>query len=198
VKLNAHSPTEFIAEGGKYTFALNEKGKPKGVQVLYPYSIEFMPFNDSPDEETGPNKKEWQDFVGEYSRNKVAHGSPGVSVMIKNGYLYLDRWGGLKLNEYKHGFFFTADGEAVIFQGDRMSHANQPYLKISTKTSSYIPQSTVTRPADKYADLGIKVPAQLESAYRLTLTTKRFTGTAILQLAEKDKINLDGRREICY
>jgi CubicO group peptidase (beta-lactamase class C family) len=66
-----------------------------------------------------------------------------------NGYLYLRDGGGLKLFEYKPGIFFTADGEAVIFHGDRMLLSNTPYLKKSTKTSLDVPQSTVTQPADK-------------------------------------------------
>jgi CubicO group peptidase (beta-lactamase class C family) len=140
VKLNAHSPTEFTRRGLKFTFILDEKGKPRGIQYLYPFgsgsSGEFWPFNDNPDEEAGPNKKEWQDFVGEYSRNKINHGSPSVSVMIKNGYLYFNDQGGLKLNEYKPGLFFTPDGEAVIFQGDRMLVDNMHYRKKSTKTSN--------------------------------------------------------------
>jgi CubicO group peptidase (beta-lactamase class C family) len=139
VKLNAHSPTEFTRRGLKFTFILDEKGKPRGIQYIYPSgsgsSGEFWPFNDNPDEEAGPNKKEWQDFVGEYTY-KINDDTLKVSVMIKNGYLYLDRWGGLKLNEYKPGLFFTPDGEAVIFQGDRMLLDNMHYRKKSTKTSN--------------------------------------------------------------
>ena len=43
-----------------------------------------------------------------------------------------------------------------------------------------------------YADLENKIPAKAESAYRLASVTKTMTGTAIVQLAEKGKINLDG------
>jgi len=42
-----------------------------------------------------------------------------------------------------------------------------------------------------YADLENKAPAKAESAYRLASITKTFTSAAILQLAEKGKINLD-------
>src|SRR5262245_46230601 len=75
-----------------------------------------------------------------------------ASVMIKNGYLYLEGWGGLKLTEYKPGLFFTADGEAVIFQNDRMFLGNRPYLKESGAPSLFSHQSTVIQSADKYAD----------------------------------------------
>ena len=114
----------------------------------------FRSFNDGPDEEGGPNKKEWQDFVGEYSR-KADSETFNVSVTIKNGYLYLDMkdWGWFKLNEYKPGIFFTADGKSVIFNGDRMSLFNYGYTKKSTKTSLAIPQSP-TRPTGKYSHRG--------------------------------------------
>jgi CubicO group peptidase (beta-lactamase class C family) len=135
VKLNAHSPTEFTAGGGKYTFILDEKERPKGVRIFGSSGVQFWPFNDSPDEEAGPNKKEWQDFVGEYSR-KAESETHNVSVTIKNGYLYLNMkdWGWFKLNEYQPGIFFTADGKSVIFQGDRMSLFNYGYTKKPTKT----------------------------------------------------------------
>jgi CubicO group peptidase (beta-lactamase class C family) len=137
VKLNAHSPTEFTAGGGKYTFILDENGRPKGVRIFGSSGVQFWPFNDSSDEEAGPDKKEWQDFVGEYS-SKADTGTFNVSVTIKNGYLYLDMkdWGWFKLTEYKPGIFFTADGKSVIFQGARMSLFNYGYTKKSTKTSN--------------------------------------------------------------
>jgi CubicO group peptidase (beta-lactamase class C family) len=155
VKLNAHSPTEFTVVGGKYTFILDERGRPKCVQVLGSYGVELWPFNDSPYEEAGPNKKEWQDFVGEYSR-KADSETFNVSVMVKNGYLYLDMkdWGCFKLMEYKSGIFFAADGKSVIFHSDRMSLFNYGYTKKSTKTSLYIPQSPTRLTADKYSHRG--------------------------------------------
>ena len=227
-KLNAHSPMEFTSGGRKYTFFLDEKGNSKGVQVLDFSGVYFMPINDRPGEEAGPNKKEWQDFVGEYSY-KFRGDTTKASVMIKNGYLYLEGWGGLKLTEYKPGLFFTADGEAVIFQNGSMVLGHNPYLKESGAPSLYTPQSATVQPADKYADklrvfeefvrnqmeenkipgltigfykddytwvngfgyadLENKAPAKAESDYRLASITKTFTSAAILQLAEKGKIN---------
>jgi len=229
-KLKAHSPTEFSSDDQKYTFFLDEAGNPKGVHVLSFSGVEFMPINDRPGEEAGPNKKEWQDFVGEYSY-KFQGDTTNASVMIRNGYLYLKGRGGLKLTEYKPGLFFTADGEAVIFQNGVMVLGHNHYLKESGAPSLFTPQSATVQPADQYADklrayeefvrkrmeedkipgltigfykddytwvkgfgyadLENKVPAKPESAYRLASITKTFTSTAILQLAEKGKINLD-------
>lgn len=42
-----------------------------------------------------------------------------------------------------------------------------------------------------YADLENKISAKADSAYRLASVTKTMTGAAIVQLAEKGKINLD-------
>jgi CubicO group peptidase (beta-lactamase class C family) len=42
-----------------------------------------------------------------------------------------------------------------------------------------------------YADLENKVPATAESAYRLASVTKSMTGEAVVQLAERGKIDLD-------
>lgn len=43
-----------------------------------------------------------------------------------------------------------------------------------------------------YADLEHKVPAKPESAYRLASITKSVTGEAVVQLAERGKLDLDG------
>ncbi|MBV9210776.1 MAG: class A beta-lactamase-related serine hydrolase [Acidobacteria bacterium] len=43
-----------------------------------------------------------------------------------------------------------------------------------------------------YADVENKVPATAESAYRLASVTKTMTGAAIVQLAERGKLSLDG------
>jgi CubicO group peptidase (beta-lactamase class C family) len=44
-------------------------------------------------------------------------------------FAYVGWQGDLKLTEYKPGLFFTADGESVVFQGDRMLFGNRPFLK---------------------------------------------------------------------
>src|SRR3954466_2466765 len=43
-----------------------------------------------------------------------------------------------------------------------------------------------------YADLENKLPATAESAYRLASITKSMTGEAVVQLAERGKLDLDG------
>jgi len=119
-KLNALGETEFTSRIRKFKFYLDESGKPIGVQDLTFWGVEFLPINDQPGEQMGPNKPEWQKLPGEYSNN-LSIDNNRTSASIKNGYLYLNWGGDLKLTEYKPGLFFTADGEAVIIQGDRIS-----------------------------------------------------------------------------
>jgi CubicO group peptidase (beta-lactamase class C family) len=133
-KLDALNPTEFTSGSQKYTFSLDASGKAQGVEVLDPnYSnngLEYWPVNDSPHDEPGANRSEWRAYVGEYA-TKSYDGVLKTQVAIKNGYLYLSWNGGLKLGEYKPGLFFTAEGEAVIFQQNKMLLGNRPFLKES-------------------------------------------------------------------
>jgi len=130
VKLDAHSATEFTSDTHTFIFQLDRAGMVKGVLAQgWRHVGEFWPINDHPDDPPGPNKPEWQAYVGEYS-GKLGGAIPWrATVSIKNGYLYVKRDGWLKLTEYEPGLFFSSDGEPVRFQGDRMSSANQPFVK---------------------------------------------------------------------
>src|SRR5262245_24537329 len=131
VKLNAHSATEFTFSTQTFSFHLDRAGKVTGVLVQGFRNVgEFMPINDHPDDPPGPNRPEWQAYVGEYTGKLFGTSFPSrATVSIKNGYLYVKREGWLKLTEYEPGLFFSSDGESVRFLGDRMSYANQPFVK---------------------------------------------------------------------
>jgi hypothetical protein len=128
VKLYAHNPTEFTSANRKFVFRFDADGKPSGVIVLSQSETEFMPFNDSPNDPAGANKPEWQTFVGEY-QGKIYGNNLSTKVFLKNGYLYVSWMDGLKLNEYQSGLFFTAEGELVTFQENRMSLGNRLFVK---------------------------------------------------------------------
>ena len=136
LKLNSHSPTEFSASDRKFTFELDKMGRTKGVQIFGLYSVEYLPVSERLDDEAGPNKLEWQEYLGEYTSKSFGN---IVKVVIEHGYLYLSGWqGGLRLTEYGPGLFFTADGEAVLFQNGRMSLGNRPFQKKQTSESRNI------------------------------------------------------------
>ena len=127
-KLNALSPTEFTIPNRKLTFRLDANGKPTGVLVFSPFETEFMPFNDSPNDPAGANKPAWQTYVGDYEGQ--SYGNPVIiKVLLKNDYLYVSWGGGLKLTEYRPGLFFTAEGESVSFQGNRLWLGNRPLVR---------------------------------------------------------------------
>lgn len=131
-KLDALGPTTFISGPRKYSFELDKRGKPQGVQVIDPgYSgngVEYWSINDTPTDERGPFQEEWSKYVGQY-RGSSYGSSVETNISTKNGYLYTSWSGGLKLKHYRDNVFFDTEGEAVIFQGDRMSLGNRPFVK---------------------------------------------------------------------
>lgn len=129
LQLKAHSPTEFTADGQKFTFYMEQSGQPKFVHYMGKDGVDtFLP-NDRPNEAPGPNRPEWSEYVGQYQG--PAFGIKYTTrIYLKNGYLYSSRGEGTKLLEYKPGLFFTTEGEAVIFQNNRMSLGNRPVVKV--------------------------------------------------------------------
>ena len=129
LKLDAHSPTEFTGGGEKFTFHLDETGAPKFVHNLGANFVDVFLLNDQPNDPPGPNRPEWSEYVGQYQG--PAFGIKYTTkIYLKNGYLYSSRGNGTKLTEYQPGLFFTADGEAVIFENGRMSLGNRPVVKV--------------------------------------------------------------------
>lgn len=133
VRLRPHAATEFFAGSQRYLFDLEQTGNAQGIRVIGPdYNenfVEYWPLNDSPQDAPGPELPEWREFVGRYVGRKYGQDAP-LAVFAKNGFLYLDWEGGLKLNSYRPGLFFTADGEAVEFQRDALTLGNRPFAKV--------------------------------------------------------------------
>lgn len=83
-----------------------------------------LDYNDGPNDIPGPDKKEWDKYVGEYSIHYWGKPRDRVNVNRKNGYLYLNA---IRLvEELKPGLFFTSDGEVVDFSQDRATWRNIP------------------------------------------------------------------------
>ena len=88
--------------------------RPKFLRCPGGPSFGDLDYNDGPADAHGPDKKEWQRYVGTYQM--LVWGKPMVTVKVhmKNGYLYLDE---RKLVvEHEPGLFFSADGEALDFR----------------------------------------------------------------------------------
>jgi hypothetical protein len=75
-----------------------------------------LDYNDGPRDGVGPNKADWEPFVGSYQILQWGKRAQLLSVHRKNGYLYL---GDIRLIiEAEPGLFFTCDGEAVDFRAE--------------------------------------------------------------------------------
>jgi CubicO group peptidase (beta-lactamase class C family) len=73
-----------------------------------------LDYNDGPNDPVGPDSASWDAFVGEYAIEQWGQRLETVSVVRKNGCLYLnDR---RLILELEPGLFFMADGEAVDFR----------------------------------------------------------------------------------
>jgi CubicO group peptidase (beta-lactamase class C family) len=81
-----------------------------------------LDFNHGPDDPAGPDKAEWDRYLGKYVVDQWGIASLDVTIQRLNGYLALN---GIRLIvESNPGLFFTADGEAVDFRGNDFTWKN--------------------------------------------------------------------------
>ena len=110
------SPDEAIIVSGRipffYRFVRNEDASP--ARLIRLNDGETLDFNVGPNDPPGPDKPEWDAYVGRYPYK--VHGLPGGVFMVskKNGYLFL---GHMRLTEHRPGLFFAAHGEVLDFTG---------------------------------------------------------------------------------
>jgi len=148
-KLRAVGATEFSDDSSEdnntWTFQLDASGKPKGVLMLGDRGAEYLPLNDQPNENRGPDRAEWKAWTGVYAESVIgAVWQPAsrayvttvigpefkIEVAVRNGYLYLiDGESALKLTEWKSDLFFTSVGDSVQFQPGRAIIGNVAYLR---------------------------------------------------------------------
>ncbi len=111
-----------IGRFGKFSelrFKPSLNGRPGTIVTLHRKSGECRWFDfhrsDVSHDMPGPNKPEWQKYLGSYkilSWGRMA--GRLVVVGIKDGYL---TWNGARCHEYLPGLFFQYDGEALDFRG---------------------------------------------------------------------------------
>jgi CubicO group peptidase (beta-lactamase class C family) len=119
-KLSFTSPTDaFLTEPSGETEMLHldaaNGDQPKRLVCPGGPSFGDLDYNDGPADAPGPDKKDWQEYLGDYQMRVWGKPVLTLKVQVKNGYLYL---GERKLiAEYRDGLFFSADGEALDFRG---------------------------------------------------------------------------------
>jgi CubicO group peptidase (beta-lactamase class C family) len=86
----------------------------------------YLDFNDSSQDSHGPDKPEWQQYVGDYDVLWEDNPYTTAAIEIRNGYLYF-RDG--KCEELQPGLFVHYDGEILDLRASPLTYANQEIRK---------------------------------------------------------------------
>jgi hypothetical protein len=98
--------------------------RPKFLRCPGGPSFGDLDYNDGPGDAHGPDKKEWQRYVGAYRMLEWGKALVTLKIHIKNGSLYIDER--KLIVEHEPGLFFSADGEALDFRGEQPTWFSVP------------------------------------------------------------------------
>jgi CubicO group peptidase (beta-lactamase class C family) len=109
-------------QGEALTAEYFPESKGRTAYFLSPIGETNLDYNDGPHDTPGPDRKEWDAYLGDYAIYVWGKLAQHVKVYRKNGYLY---FGELRLIvEEEPGLFFTCTGEAVDFRTAPVSARN--------------------------------------------------------------------------
>jgi CubicO group peptidase (beta-lactamase class C family) len=108
-----------------YRFVCQPDGTP--AYVVRIYDGEFLDYNVGPTDRPGPNKPEWDRYLGKYGYKIRGKAAGFVEIHRQNGALFLDH---MKLAEFQAGLFFTSHGEALDLRGATPTWRSIPLEKI--------------------------------------------------------------------
>lgn len=132
-KDRADSGELLVATAPDEYFAVNVEGETIGYR-FYPARDGLPPhlecwegeasfdYNGGPDDLLGPDRKEWQRYLGSYRVRQW--GKPAMDVLVERRHGYLEINGVRLIAETEAGLFFTSDGEAVDFRGPAATWRN--------------------------------------------------------------------------
>jgi hypothetical protein len=128
--LYPQSELEFLTEtGSKISFELDDQQKVKYLKWKMDKLFFKLKYNDSLVEETGPNEKGLEKYVGIYQY--LLYGTYYYTALgIFNGYLYIYDTTKTKLKKHQEELYFTADGESLQLKNDEVRYANVAYTKV--------------------------------------------------------------------
>jgi CubicO group peptidase (beta-lactamase class C family) len=129
VELVSHGPAEFTTDRERYRFRLDNFGRPMAIDYLGPNGVDTYFPNGLDSEAPGPNKPEWQKYLGDYEGMAAGVVPATSTISMDNGFLSWSRAGGTRLEEYREGLFFASDGESVILDGVHASLGNRPFAR---------------------------------------------------------------------
>ena len=124
ITLQPHTETIFSTdEYAKIEFKLDDTGRPITIKLHDNVgNITYLDYDSGPEDRNGMNKKEWQNFSDIY-RSYYSNFCLYSTTEVRNGHLFLITSLGNKirhLEEFKPNIFFTADGQNVIFKGNKL------------------------------------------------------------------------------
>ncbi len=97
-------------------------------------SERHLDWNGRPDDNPGPNRPEWQKYVGKYAIDQWGVRSLDVTINVQNGYLCIND---IRLvQEFLPGLFFTSDGEAVDFRGQLSTWKNLRLTRLTDNSAN--------------------------------------------------------------
>jgi CubicO group peptidase (beta-lactamase class C family) len=88
-----------------------------------------LDWNSRPGDPPGPNKPEWQSYLGKYVIYQWGVRALIVTIDLQNGYLCLN--GTRLIQEVSPGLFFTSDGEAVDFRDRQATWKNLRLVRLA-------------------------------------------------------------------
>lgn len=86
----------------------------------------FFDYNDGPNDRLGPDKPEWNKYLGQYEMFYYGHAMGPFTISIKNGYLYFDDQ---RCLEFEPGLFFVYDGATLDFRTETPTGSNIKLFK---------------------------------------------------------------------
>lgn len=119
------SPSDTFIESSKadtvsYQYFAADRLKPAHLECWI--GEDSLDYNDGGRDVVGPDKTAWDPFLGQYQIYQWGMPSQKVTIVRKNGYLYLNH---IRLvTELELGLFFTSDGEAVDFRRGQPTWGN--------------------------------------------------------------------------
>ncbi|MGY5880214.1 MAG: serine hydrolase domain-containing protein [Candidatus Thorarchaeota archaeon] len=121
IPLQAHSETMFSGEKLPLVeFSLDADGRPVTIRFFDNNGqITVLDYDSGPEDSFGPNRDEWNSYLGMYNSSDYGKTRLYASLVVKNGHLFLISSIGNKeyhLIEFNDGIYFTADGQNVIFK----------------------------------------------------------------------------------
>jgi hypothetical protein len=109
-----------------YRFMRNEDGTP--AYLVRMNDGEFLDYNGGPEDRPGPNKPEWDRYVGKFRYTVFGQVSGNFEVRKQNGYLFVED---MRLEEFQPGLFFTSHGEVLDLRGPAPALNNIKLEKIT-------------------------------------------------------------------